>query len=156
MHRVAPIFRRARRMAALPVVAALCLAAGPALAIDPLIHKAIADKSVPSCADSPVIDTIQSRFSSAAPVARGTSADIASVGKVTETHAGQLGPSPTLRRYCTAEARLSDGHRTTLYYLVEQGAGYASATWNVDFCLAGFDPWRVHDGRCHSVRPRWW
>jgi hypothetical protein len=31
--------------------------------------------------------------------------------------------------------------------------GFASIGWYVDFCVAGQDPWRVHDGWCRTVRP---
>jgi hypothetical protein len=59
---------------------------------------------------------------------------------------------PIGRRYCGATVALSNGHDRTIWYLIEEGQGYASVGDNVEFCVAGFDRWMVYNGRCRILR----
>jgi hypothetical protein len=67
-------------------------------------------------------------------------------------------PDPVLnvgvipKRYCMAEAVMSNGTRSTAYYVVLMGQGLAGIGNGLDFCILGLDPWRVHDGECRTVR----
>ena len=67
-------------------------------------------------------------------------------------------PDPVLnvgvipKRYCVAEAMMSNGTRSTAYYVVLMGQGLAGIGNGLDFCILGLDPWRVHDGECRTVR----
>jgi capsid protein len=56
------------------------------------------------------------------------------------------------RTYCEATAYTSDGRRHAMWYLIEDGAGFAGLGHNVEFCLVGFDRWKVYDGRCRVLR----
>ena len=60
--------------------------------------------------------------------------------------------SPIGRRYCGATVALSDGRDRSIWYLIEEGQGYASVGDNVEFCVAGFDRWMVYNGRCRVLR----
>lgn len=53
---------------------------------------------------------------------------------------------PIGRTYCAATVTLSDGHDRPIWYLIEEGMGFASIGSNVEFCVAGFDRWYVYDG----------
>lgn len=59
---------------------------------------------------------------------------------------------PIARRYCQATAYLSDGARHTVWYLIEEGMGFAGVGNNVEFCLVNFDRWHVYNGRCNVLR----
>ena len=59
---------------------------------------------------------------------------------------------PIGRRYCGATVGLSDGNARTIWYLIEEGQGFASIGDNVEFCVAGFDRWMVYNGRCRVLR----
>ncbi|MHA6643209.1 hypothetical protein [Mesorhizobium sp. A623] len=59
---------------------------------------------------------------------------------------------PIGRRYCGATVSLTNGHDRTIWYLIEEGQGYASVGDNVEFCVAGFDRWMVYNGRCRVLR----
>lgn len=59
---------------------------------------------------------------------------------------------PIARRYCGATAELSDGRRRSIWYLIEDGMGFAGIGDKVEFCVSGFDRWMVYDGRCRIVR----
>lgn len=59
---------------------------------------------------------------------------------------------PIGRRYCGATVALSDGRSRSIWYLIEEGMGFASMGNNVEFCVAGFDRWNVYNGSCRVLR----
>lgn len=59
---------------------------------------------------------------------------------------------PIGRTYCGATVVLSDGDARDIWYLIEEGQGYASIGDNVEFCVSGFDRWYVYNGRCRVLR----
>jgi capsid protein len=59
---------------------------------------------------------------------------------------------PIGRRYCGATVVLSDGGSRDIWYLIEEGQGFASIGNNVEFCVSGFDRWYVYNGRCRVLR----
>ncbi len=150
--------RLMRTIAALSIATGLVAPAAmtPAQAIEPLMKAIITDRSVPECTSPAVLDTVRGKVAAADAAMLQAGPSLATVDRITQDYAGQNDPSPYARRYCVARAGLSDGKTTTLYYLVEEQAGFVGVTWNVDVCLLGYEPWRVHDGRCHTVRHRWW
>lgn len=56
------------------------------------------------------------------------------------------------RRYCGATAELSDGRHRSIWYLIEDGMGFAGVGDNVEFCVSGFDRWLVYNGSCRVLR----
>lgn len=61
-------------------------------------------------------------------------------------------PGLVLRDYCMADSVMTNGIASPVYYTIEHGLGFVGLGRNVDFCLPGLDPWRVHDGDCRTVR----
>ena len=59
---------------------------------------------------------------------------------------------PIGRTYCGATVILSDGDVRDIWYLIEEGQGFASIGDNVEFCVSGFDRWNVYNGRCRVLR----
>ncbi|UDL91430.1 hypothetical protein LGH82_09365 [Mesorhizobium sp. PAMC28654] len=59
---------------------------------------------------------------------------------------------PIGRRYCGATVNLSDGRARAIWYLIEEGQGFASIGDNVEFCVSGFDRWMVYNGSCRVLR----
>ena len=59
---------------------------------------------------------------------------------------------PIGRLYCHATARMNDGHKREIWYLIEAGVGFAGVGDNVEFCISGLDPWKVYGAWCRSVR----
>ena len=60
--------------------------------------------------------------------------------------------APIDRRYCKGRAWLSNGKAYSVYYRIERGMGFAGTGYKVEFCVAGYDPWRVYDGNCRVLR----
>jgi capsid protein len=63
-----------------------------------------------------------------------------------------MSDSEITRTYCEATAYTSDGKRHAMWYLIEDGAGFAGLGDNVEFCLVNFDRWKVYNGRCRVLR----
>lgn len=59
---------------------------------------------------------------------------------------------PIARRYCAATVDLSDGHSRKIWYLIEDNMGLVGFGDNVEFCVAGFDRWKVYNGACRVLR----
>ncbi len=57
------------------------------------------------------------------------------------------------RTYCQATAVLNDNRPRPVWYLIETTMGYAGIGDNVEYCVAGLDPWHVYGAYCASVRP---
>ena len=113
-----------------------------------------------SCTDDWTLAKIRHRFAYGAARVEKRDLAIVEVAKIREIHASVDRPSPIPRRWCKAAVTLSDGTRSTLTWVVEGGVGFAGPglAWlpdEVEFCVAGHDPWRVHDGTCRTTR-RWW
>jgi hypothetical protein len=147
------------RPAVVILLAAFCMnlaASRPADAFEHILRSIVADDSVPSCEQSSVIDTIRSKFDTTDARILHAGLSLGTIDRITQAYAGQNDPSRYARRYCEARVTLSDGKRSTLYYLLEQNAGFVGVTWNVEFCVLGYEPWHIHDGRCHTVRHQWW
>ncbi|AAN29633.1 MULTISPECIES: phage portal protein [Brucella] len=64
----------------------------------------------------------------------------------------KVSPADIERTYCQATAVLSDGQYRPVWYMVEEGQGFAALGRNVEFCVDGFDRWYVYDGRCRVLR----
>lgn len=57
------------------------------------------------------------------------------------------------RQFCRATAIMNDGSSYPLYYMVEYGQGFTGVGgYNVEFCVEGFDKWRIQDGNCRAVK----
>ena len=61
-------------------------------------------------------------------------------------------PAQIERTYCKATAVLTDGQYRSVWYMVEEGQGFASMGRNVEFCVDGFDRWYVYDASCRVLR----
>ena len=74
---------------------------------------------------------------------------IDAVSNVSTTHIEpKTYPSGFERTFCKATARLSNGDNRSIWYIVENGQGFASIGSNVESCVEGFDKWYVYDGNC--------
>lgn len=78
---------------------------------------------------------------------------ISSIGNIYQSrYEPKENPVGIARHYCGATALLSDGQSRSVWYLIEEGQGFASLGNNVEACVEGFDLWRVYDGRCRTLR----
>lgn len=110
--------------------------------------------TVPPCDAPAVLSNMAERYHWANTHTWGNDLAFRQVASVQESQFLPGDPGLIDRRFCKADIYISDNIRpTAVYYLIEERMGFASIGWYVDFCVAGQDPWRVHDGHCRTVRP---
>lgn len=109
---------------------------------------------LPACHSEKVLKKILTRFNKTEKIywqERGLS-----VSSITNPHLHAHNPSKGLdinRNYCHGTVHFEDGSKRKVHYLIEEGAGFAGFTWNVEYCIHGLDPWRYYDGRCRVLGP---
>jgi len=114
-----------------------------------------ADYSDPGiCGNAAVLNRITSRFSYQ--VRHVPNLPQVAITDFQRIHEHRYEPAdenhPIGRRYCGATVVLSDGGDRDIWYLIEEGMGFASIGDNVEFCVSGFDRWYVYNGRCRVLR----
>jgi hypothetical protein len=57
------------------------------------------------------------------------------------------------RRFCSAEARISDGTWHSVHFSLEAGMGEIGATWGVQWCVVGLDRNWAYNPGCRMARP---
>lgn len=140
-----------------PVLAAL-IGVSAALGAAPSLHAAdlgtyLDDSGV--CAEGWVLNRITRRFAhQVRHVPNLPQVAISDFHSIRETrYLPAQEDRPIGRRYCGAKAVLSDGNSRDVWYLIEEGQGYAGIGGNnVEFCVSGFDRWFVYNGRCRVLR----
>jgi hypothetical protein len=57
------------------------------------------------------------------------------------------------RRYCSAEAMLSDGKLRTVHYSIIEDGGFAGYGQGVEWCVTGLDRNWAYNPQCRAARP---
>lgn len=149
----------------LAVAALLSVFVTPAVAADMIGSEPVEVGSGP-CAESAVLRHITSRFRYQ--VTHVPNLPDVRITEFSDIHERRYIPSgedrPIARRYCGATVGLSDGDRREVWYLIEEGMGFATANShsfiphalleadNIEFCVSGFDRWMVYNGACRVLR----
>lgn len=113
---------------------------------------ASAQDSFPACQSGRVLQTLVKRFNKAEKTywqSRGLV-----LSDIVNPHQHSENPfpeSPINRRYCHGDAIFENGHKRRVHFLVEEDAGFAGFTWNVEYCVHGLDPWKYYDGYCRVL-----
>lgn len=106
----------------------------------------------PQCHDGSVHARIVENFNWAERTTFHYGVSIARIEGGAEKSVVLFGPYAIPRRYCAATARLDNGRKHPVYYRIEEGMGLAGTGYKVEFCLPGYDRWRVNGGQCRSIR----
>ncbi|MEW9807550.1 hypothetical protein [Mesorhizobium marinum] len=137
-------------LAALLGLASSFASAPSALAADPAVYSS--DSGV--CAERWVLGRIERNF--AYQVRHVPNLPLVAITAFQNIHEHRYLPAqedrPIGRTYCGAKVVLSDGGYRDIWYLIEEGQGFASMGHNVEFCVSGFDRWYVYNGRCRVLR----
>jgi hypothetical protein len=107
--------------------------------------------ALPAC--EAALDTVAARF--AQKESRFWNSDLRILGF---DHVRQIAFSPWAegtipRRYCAAQALVSDGRRHAVYYAIGEDTGIIGATWGVEWCVVGFDRNWAFNPACTRARP---
>jgi hypothetical protein len=57
------------------------------------------------------------------------------------------------RRFCSAVALVSDGHKHAVRYSIGEDTGFIGATWGVNWCVVGLDRNWAYNPRCKMAGP---
>lgn len=109
---------------------------------------------LPECGSARLHAKIMSRFAWADRKTWHRDLDIVTIDRDRQSALRHTGERRITTRYCRARAVLSNGRKSRIYYIVQRRMGFASIGYNVEFCLPGYDRWRVYDGWCRVVRPQ--
>lgn len=107
----------------------------------------------PACDAPQVLSYIQNRFvwTDRHVLKRGLAIDHIERVHTNHSRAGhQYWSIPRL--YCHGTAQMNDGHKRQIWWLIEGGMGFAGLGDNLEFCISGLDPLKVHGAWCRSVR----
>ncbi|NJR13223.1 MAG: hypothetical protein HC779_01580 [Phyllobacteriaceae bacterium] len=111
------------------------------------------DGVLPACTDAKVLASIQKRFDYASDRLYGGEIGIESLSRI---HQHRIVRKPdnsvVLRKYCHATAMMNDGRKRTVWYLIEDGMGFAGYGDAVEFCVSGYERLRAYSGHCRVLR----
>jgi len=57
------------------------------------------------------------------------------------------------RRYCSAVAQVSDGHKHRVNYWIGEDTGMIGMTWGVEWCVVGLDRNWAYNPACKMAQP---
>jgi hypothetical protein len=107
---------------------------------------------LPQCWDPAVLKDIARKFADQDVVIIHSGLSIVGIDNTFETRFKGR-PSLVDVRYCVARAWMSNGLVSEVVYIIEGPMkGPFSLGWAVESCLPAFDPYRVYDGNCRSIR----
>jgi hypothetical protein len=78
---------------------------------------------------------------------------ITAYGRVHETAFRPWQSDNIPRRYCSADAMLSDGKVRTVHYSIIEDGGFAGYGQGVEWCVVGLDRNWAYSPNCRSARP---
>ncbi|WP_291687131.1 hypothetical protein [Bradyrhizobium sp.] len=78
---------------------------------------------------------------------------ITAYGEIRETAFRPWQSDNIPRRYCSAEAMLSDGKIRTVHYSIIEDGGFAGFGQGVEWCVVGLDRDWAYNPRCKAARP---
>lgn len=106
----------------------------------------------PVCKDESVMKRIVKRFNKTEKIYwEGRGLVLNTVTNMHQHSENPFAESPINRRYCHGDAIFENGKKRRIHFLIEEGAGFAGFTWNVEYCIHGVDPWRYYDGSCRVL-----
>jgi len=99
------------------------------------------------------LGTITSQFWEKESTFWNSSLRITAYGQVHETAFRPWQSDNMPRRYCSAEAMLSDGKVRTVHYSIIEDGGFAGYGQGVEWCVVGLDRNWAYSPNCRAARP---
>jgi hypothetical protein len=108
---------------------------------------------VPLCEEYGPLSTIRSRFSTKEGRFWNSDLTIVDFANVREIAFRPWVAGAIPRRFCRAEALISDGVRRPVYYSIIEDGGLIGATYGVDWCVVGLDRNWSFNPSCKMAKP---
>ncbi|KIZ47251.1 MULTISPECIES: hypothetical protein [Rhodopseudomonas] len=142
--------------AAVMAAVAMLLAMAPARAANPLemnfwLSGPRYDGNLPACEQ--VLGTIASRFADKEGTFWNSALRITGFAQVREVAFRPWDSATIPRRFCTADAMLSDGKPRAVNFSIVEDGGLAGFGDGVEFCVVGLDRNWAYNPRCKAAKP---
>jgi hypothetical protein len=99
------------------------------------------------------LPTITSQFREKESTFWNSNLEITAYGQIHETAFRPWQSDNIPRRYCSADAQLSDGKIRTVHYSIVEDGGFASFGQGVEWCVTGLDRNWAYNPGCRAARP---
>lgn len=99
------------------------------------------------------LDVITYRFSQKEGRFWNSNLQIVGFERVRETAFRPWAPNTIPRRFCTAVAAVSDGHKHTVNYWIGEDTSIIGLTWGVEWCVVGLDRNWAYNPACKMAQP---
>jgi hypothetical protein len=109
------------------------------------------DSILPEC--DAALGTIASRFATKESRFWNSDLQIVDFSDVRETALRPWADQTIPRRFCSAKAKVSDGKWHAVYYSIVEDGGLIGMTWDVEWCVRGFDRNWAYNPGCKMARP---
>jgi hypothetical protein len=111
------------------------------------------DGVLPPCESRYALDRIQTRFATKEGRFWNSDLRIKGFDQIRETAFRPWAPNTIPRRFCSAVALTSDGHRRPVHYSIAEDTGMIGANWGVEWCVVGTDRNWAYNPGCAMARP---
>lgn len=108
---------------------------------------------VPACDDPAVLGRIMHRFADRETSFWQSSLTIQGFDRIRDIAMRPWGADFIPRRYCSAQAWMSDGRKRVTYYSVREGLGPIGIGYDVQWCVTGLDRNLAYAPWCRAARP---
>jgi hypothetical protein len=109
------------------------------------------DSALPQC--EAALGTIASGFAAKESRFWNTNLHIVDFTQVRETALRPWAEQSIPRRFCSAEAQVSDGLWRKVHYSIAEDTGLIGASWGVQWCVVELDRNWAHNPGCRMARP---
>ena len=108
---------------------------------------------VPLCAEAGPLHRIQSTFHTKESRFWHSDLEIVDFRRVREIALRPWVSGTVPRRFCSAEALVSDGIKRRVYYSIAEDGGFAGMSYGVEWCVVGLDRDWAYNPRCKAAKP---
>jgi hypothetical protein len=109
--------------------------------------------NVPLCDESGPLSKIRWRFGSKEHRFWNSDLEIVDIQNVREVSFRPWVPGAIPRRFCRADALVSDGVKRPVYYSIIEDAGLIGMSYGVEWCVVGLDRNWAYNPSCRMARP---
>ena len=109
------------------------------------------DSALPTC--DAALGAVASGFAKKEARFWNSSLHIQDFARVRETALRPWAEQSIPRRFCSAQARISDGVARTVHFVIAEDTGLIGASWGVEWCVVGLDRNWAYNPGCKMARP---
>ena len=109
--------------------------------------------NLPLCGDPSVLARVANRFAEKEAQFWNSDLTLVAFAQIRPVAFRPWGLDTIPRRFCTADATLSDGKRHRVDYSVREDLDFLGNGWGIEFCVQGTDRNLAYSPACRMARP---